>query len=169
MSPTDPILKEPVATPLTHFDTNGASHMVDVSQKEVTHRKATASGKVRMAPETLRKILDKEFAKGDVLEVARLAGIQAAKRTWELVPLCHLLPLDGVKVEFLASPPDTLDIAAEVSCSGKTGVEMEALVAVSVAALTIYDMAKAVDRGMVIDQVRLEEKSGGRSGEFKRR
>ncbi len=169
MSPTDPILKEPVATPLTHFDINGASHMVDVSHKEVTHRKATASGKVRMAPETLRKILDKEFAKGDVLEVARLAGIQAAKRTWELVPLCHLLPLDGVKVEFLASPPDTLDIAAEVSCSGKTGVEMEALVAVSVAALTIYDMAKAVDRGMVIDQVRLEEKSGGRSGEFKRR
>lgn len=168
MSRTNPSQNVPETGHLTHFDTNGASRMVDVSDKDVTHRTAKASGKVRMASETLRKILDKDFAKGDVLEVARLAGIQAAKRAWELIPLCHLLPLNGVRVEFVASPPDTLNIAAEVSCSGKTGVEMEALVAVSVAALTIYDMAKAVDRGMVIDQVRLEEKSGGRSGAFKR-
>lgn len=169
MCPPESFSNDPLPGTLSHFDASGASRMVDVGAKGVSQRRAKATGKVRMAPETLRKILDKEFAKGDVLEVARLAGIQAAKRTWEMIPLCHLLPLEGVKVDFMASPPDTLDIAAEVSCTGKTGVEMEALVAVSVAALTIYDMAKAVDRGMVIDQVRLEEKSGGRSGEFKRR
>jgi cyclic pyranopterin phosphate synthase len=153
---------------LTHFDHAGASKMVDVGDKPVSERRAKASGSVRMAPETLQRILNKSFAKGDVLEVARLAGIQAAKRTWELIPLCHMLPLDGVTVQFTPCPPDTLEIAAEVRCSAKTGVEMEAMVAVSMAALTIYDMAKAIDRVMVIDQIRLEEKSGGRSGEFRR-
>ncbi len=168
MSHNKPLPINEPAEAFSHFDRSGASRMVDVSDKQSTQRRAKASGSILMAPETLRKILDKEFTKGDVLEVARLAGIQAAKRTSELIPLCHLLPLDGVKVEFTPSPPDTLKISAEVSCTGKTGVEMEALVAVSVAGLTIYDMAKAVDRTMVIDQVRLEEKSGGRSGEFKR-
>ena len=153
---------------LTHFDHAGASKMVDVGDKPVSERRAKASGSVRMAPETLQRILNKSFAKGDVLEVARLAGIQAAKRTWELIPLCHMLPLDGVTVQFTPYPPDKLEIAAEVRCSAKTGVEMEAMVAVSMAALTIYDMAKAIDRVMVIDQIRLEEKSGGRSGEFRR-
>lgn len=153
---------------LSHFDATGASRMVDVGEKQVTQRRARATGEVRMAPETLNRILNKGFSKGDVLEVARLAGIQAAKRTWELIPLCHLLPLEGVRVEFTPRPPDTLEIAAEVRCTGKTGVEMEALLAVSVAALTIYDMVKAIDRVMVIHQVRLEEKSGGRSGDFKR-
>lgn len=159
----------PESTPaLTHFDGQGASRMVDVGDKSVTERRATASGQVRMSPGTLAKILEKGFAKGDVLEVARLAGIQAAKRTWELIPLCHMLPLDGVSLGFNPLPPDILEITSEVRCHGKTGVEMEALVAVSVAALTIYDMVKAVDKVMLIDQVRLEEKSGGRSGAFKR-
>lgn len=153
---------------LTHFDHQGASRMVDVGTKIITERRASASGKVRFSPGTLEKILEKGFAKGDVLEVARLAGIQAAKKTWELIPLCHLLPLDGVSLRFNPCPPDILEIISEVRCHGKTGVEMEALVAVSVAALTIYDMVKAVDKVMVIDQVRLEEKTGGRSGAFKR-
>ena len=153
---------------LTHFDDSGASRMVDVGEKAVTVRMARASGKVVMQPETLRRIKDGGFAKGDVLEVARLAGIMAAKKTDELIPLCHPLPLDGVTLEFSFPDEKTVAIAAEVRVTAKTGVEMEALAAVSVAALTIYDMCKAIDRGMVISEIRLEEKSGGRSGHFVR-
>jgi cyclic pyranopterin phosphate synthase len=153
---------------LTHFDDSGASRMVDVGEKAVTSRMARASGKVVMQPETLRRIQDRGFAKGDVLEVARLAGIMAAKKTGDLIPLCHPLPLDGVTLEFSFPDDKTVAIAAEVRVTAKTGVEMEALAAVSVAALTIYDMCKAIDRGMVISDIRLEEKSGGRSGHFVR-
>jgi cyclic pyranopterin phosphate synthase len=153
---------------LTHFDDRGASRMVDVSSKEVTHRVARASGLVRMEPATLALILDKRLAKGDVFEVARLAGILAAKRTGELIPLCHPLGLDAVAVSLAAEDPGTVRIEATVQVRARTGVEMEALTAVSVAALTVYDMCKSVDRGMVIDQVRLEEKSGGRSGAYRR-
>jgi cyclic pyranopterin phosphate synthase len=153
---------------LTHFDDSGASRMVDVGDKAVTARLARASGKVRMQPETLKRIKDRGFAKGDVLEVARLAGIMAAKKTGELIPLCHPLPLDGVTLEFSFPDEKTVSITAEVRVTAKTGVEMEALASVSVAALTIYDMCKAIDRGMVISDIRLEEKSGGRSGHFVR-
>jgi cyclic pyranopterin phosphate synthase len=152
----------------THFDEHGSSRMVDVSVKPVTVRTATASGHVRMEAETLALILDRKLAKGDVLEVARLAGIMAAKRTGELIPLCHPLGIDAVDVALKAVDPRTLAIEATVKVTGRTGVEMEALVAVSVAALTVYDMCKAVDRGMVIEAVRLEAKSGGRSGDFRR-
>jgi cyclic pyranopterin phosphate synthase len=153
---------------LTHFDENGASRMVDVGDKEDSKRFARASGRVRMTPETLRLVRDRQLAKGDVLEVARLAGIMAAKRTGDLIPLCHPLCLDAVELSFNFPSTDTLFIASQVRLSAKTGVEMEALVAVSVAALTVYDMCKAVDRGMVIENVQLEEKSGGRSGHFVR-
>lgn len=153
---------------LTHFDESGASRMVDVAAKEVTARTARASGQVTMEAATLARIQQRSFAKGDVLEVARLAGIMAAKRTAELIPLCHALPLEGARVEFSFPDERTVAISAEVKVTAKTGVEMEALVAVSVAALTIYDMCKAVDRGMVIGEIRLEEKSGGRSGHFVR-
>jgi len=157
-----------MAGELTHFDKNGASRMVDVGDKEVTERLARASGRVRMLPETLRLVRDRQVSKGDVLEVARLAGIMAAKRTGDLIPLCHSLCLDAVEVSFDFPAQDTLSIASQVRLSAKTGVEMEALVAVSAAALTVYDMCKAVDRGMVIENVQLEEKSGGRSGHFVR-
>ena len=151
---------------LTHFDERGASRMVDTSDKPETHRLARASALVRMAPATLALIRDRALAKGDVLEVARLAGIMAAKRTGELIPLCHPLPLTSVTVDFAFDGDDVLRIEATAKVVGRTGVEMEALTAASVAALTVYDMCKAVDRGMVIEQVRLEEKSGGRSGHF---
>ncbi|HVA48302.1 MAG TPA: cyclic pyranopterin monophosphate synthase MoaC [Pirellulales bacterium] len=153
---------------LTHFDDQGASRMVDVSGKEATVRIARASARVRMAAETLALIRNRGLAKGDVLEVARLAGIMAAKQTPQLIPLCHLLPLEAVDVAF--SFPDDVTVAMEatVRVTAKTGVEMEAMVAVSVAALTIYDMCKAVDRSMTIERVRLEEKSGGRSGHYQR-
>jgi len=153
---------------LTHFDAQGASRMVDVGDKAVTSRAARASGKVVMQPATLARIQQRGFAKGDVLEVARLAGIMAAKRTGDLVPLCHPLPLDGVSVQFAFPDERTVAIEAEVRVTAKTGVEMEALTAVSVAALTIYDMCKAIDRAMTIGDIRLEEKSGGRSGHFVR-
>jgi cyclic pyranopterin phosphate synthase len=153
---------------LSHFDDRGASRMVDVSGKEVSLRTARASGLVRMAPATLSLIRDRGLAKGDVFEVARLAGILAAKRTGDLIPLCHPLGLDAVELTFLPVDPGTLRIEATVKVLARTGVEMEALTAVSVAALTVYDMCKAVDRLMVIDQVRLEEKAGGRSGTFRR-
>ncbi|QEH35061.1 Cyclic pyranopterin monophosphate synthase accessory protein 1 [Aquisphaera giovannonii] len=153
---------------LTHFDESGASRMVDVSGKEATARMARASGWVRMAPATLELVSDRRLAKGDVLEVARLAGIMAAKRTGELIPLCHPLGLDAVEVRLAAAPPDRVAIEATARLVGRTGVEMEALTAVSVAALTIYDMCKAVDRGMEIGPIRLEEKSGGRSGHYRR-
>jgi cyclic pyranopterin phosphate synthase len=153
---------------LTHFDDQGGSRMVDVGAKAVTDRVARASGLVRMLPATLKRIKERGFAKGDVLEVARLAGIMAAKRTGELIPLCHPLQLDGVSIGFDFPDEQTVAIEVEVRVSAKTGVEMEALVAVSVAALTIYDMCKAIDRGISIERVQLEEKSGGKSGHFVR-
>lgn len=153
---------------LTHFDEHGASRMVDVGAKAVTSRVARASGRVVMQPETLARIQQRWFAKGDVLEVARLAGIMAAKRTGELIPLCHPLPLESVTVGFSFPDDRTVAIDAVVQVTAKTGVEMEAMTAVSVAALTIYDMCKAIDRSMVIEQVRLEEKAGGKSGHFVR-
>ena len=153
----------------THLDAQGAARMVDVGGKEVTKRRAVARGSVRMAAATLAKIEASTIAKGDVLATARLAGIMAAKRTSELIPLCHPLPVTSVSVDLA---PDreagALDITAAVSCTGRTGVEMEALTAVSVAALTVYDMCKAIDRGMAIGDIRLEEKSGGRSGDWSR-
>jgi len=153
---------------LTHFDEGGASRMVDTSDKPETHRAARASGIVRMAPETLRLIRDRSLAKGNVLEVARLAGIMAAKKTGELIPLCHPLPITSALVDFSFPDDASLRIDATVRVFGRTGVEMEALTAVSVAALTVYDMCKAVDRVMTIERIRLEEKSGGRSGTFRR-
>jgi cyclic pyranopterin phosphate synthase len=153
---------------LSHFDAQGASRMVDTSGKPDTAREARASGIVRMQPTTLKLIRDKAMAKGDVFEVARLAGIMAAKRTSDLIPLCHPLPITGVTVDFTAVGDDQLRIDATVKVFGKTGVEMEALTAVSVAALTVYDMCKSVDRGMTIENVRLMEKSGGKSGHFVR-
>jgi cyclic pyranopterin phosphate synthase len=142
--------------------------MVDVSAKPVTSRRARASGIVRMAPKTLAAIQDRQLTKGDVLEVARLAGIMAAKRTGDLIPLCHPLPIDSVRVDFHFPTADSVRIEAEVGVVGRTGVEMEALTAVSVAALTIYDMCKSVDREMEVVMIRLEEKEGGRSGHFQR-
>jgi len=153
---------------LSHFDPTGASRMVDVGEKQVSRRLARASGLVRMAAETLTLIRDKRAAKGDVLEVARLAGIMATKRTADLIPLCHPLQIESVTVDFEFLDEQTLRIEASVQVESKTGVEMEALTAVSVAALTIYDMCKAVDRGIAIERIQLEEKSGGRSGNWKR-
>jgi len=153
---------------LSHFDEHGHSHMVDTSAKPETLRQARASGLVRMAPATAALIRDRALAKGDVLEVARLAGIMAAKRTGDLIPLCHPLPITSASLDFSFPADDTLRIDATVRVCGRTGVEMEALTAVSVAALTVYDMCKAVDRVMTIDNIRLEEKTGGRSGTFRR-
>ena len=153
---------------LSHFDESGASRMVDVGAKAETGRTARASAVVRMKPATLALIRDKGVAKGDVLEVARLAGIMAAKKTADLIPLCHPLPLTSVKLDFVFPSEDSLRIEATVTVFARTGVEMEALTAVSVAALTVYDMCKAADRGMTIEAVRLEEKDGGNSGHFVR-
>ncbi|RUL88738.1 cyclic pyranopterin monophosphate synthase MoaC [Tautonia sociabilis] len=153
---------------LTHFDDSGGSRMVDVSAKPQTLRSATARGRVRMRPETLALIRDRKVAKGDVFEVARLAGILAAKRTGELIPLCHPLGLDAVELRLEAEGEDAVRIEATARLVGRTGVEMEAMAAVSVAALTIYDMCKAVDRGMVIERIALEEKSGGQGGPYRR-
>jgi cyclic pyranopterin monophosphate synthase len=153
---------------LSHFDEHGASRMVDTSAKQETLREARASGSVRMDPATLALIRDRGLSKGDVLEVARLAGIMAAKRTGELIPLCHPLPLTSVGIDFAFESDVMLRIEATVRCLGRTGVEMEALTAVGVAALTVYDMCKAVDRGMSIERVRLEAKSGGKSGDYRR-
>ena len=153
---------------MTHFDDQGRSRMVDTSAKAESLREARASARVRMAASTLTMIRDKALAKGDVLEVARLAGIMAAKRTGDLIPLCHPLPITSATLDFTFPADDLLHIEATVRVIGRTGVEMEALTAVSVAALTVYDMCKAVDRVMIIEQIRLEEKSGGRSGTFRR-
>lgn len=152
---------------LTHFNEQGRARMVDVSEKAVTYRTAKAAGRVWMNPETLEKVRAGQMAKGDVLAVAQVAGIMAAKRTWELIPMCHPLPLTSINITF-AFQENALDIQAQVKCSGETGVEMEALTAVSAAALTVYDMCKAVQRDMVIDQIRLLEKTGGKSGVFRR-
>ena len=153
---------------LSHFDDSGASRMVNVGHKQETLRQARAAGFVRMLPETRRLIVNREMAKGDVFEVARLAGIMAAKRTSELIPLCHPLGLDSVAVDFEFADEETVRIEANVSVHGRTGVEMEALTAVSIAALTIYDMCKSVDRGMSIGGIELLEKSGGKSGHYLR-
>ena len=152
--------------PLTHFDAAGRAAMVDVSAKAETVREATARGRITMRPETLALIAEGRAGKGDVLGVARLAGIMAAKRTAELIPLCHPLPLSAVTLDLELAAPDAVEIAATVRTAGRTGVEMEAMTAVSVAALTIYDMVKAADRGMRIEAVRLVRKSGGKSGLF---
>ncbi|MBV4504618.1 cyclic pyranopterin monophosphate synthase MoaC [Pseudomonas sp. BW13M1] len=149
---------------LTHLDSRGHAHMVDVSDKPDTRREAIAEAWVRMKPETLALISAGGHPKGDVFAVARIAGIMAAKRTHELVPLCHPLLLTAVSVELKAVAPDSVRIIASVALNGTTGVEMEALTAASVAALTLYDMCKAVDRSMQIDWLRLLRKSGGRSG-----
>ena len=149
---------------LTHFDAAGRAAMVDVSAKAETLREATARGRVTMRPETLALIAEGRAGKGDVLGVARIAGIMAAKRTAELIPLCHPLPLSSASVDLALSAPDGVEITATVRTAGRTGVEMEAMAAVTVAALTVYDMVKAVDRGMRIEAVRLTRKSGGKSG-----
>jgi len=152
---------------LTHFDALGSAHMVDVGAKGETHRVATAAGVIRMRPETLAMVLSGGAKKGDVLGVARVAAIQAAKRTSELIPLCHPIALTAISVEF---KPDrkaaSIECRATVECTARTGVEMEALTAVHVALLTIYDMAKAVDRGMTMGDIRLVEKRGGKSGSY---
>ena len=154
---------------LTHVDEKGQAHMVDVGNKAITERFATATALVRMQPETLALINAGDAKKGDVLAVARIAGIQAAKKCSELIPLCHPLALNAVEVHFDLNVADSLvRISATCKVCGKTGVEMEALTAASVAGLTIYDMCKAVDRGMEISEVRLEEKSGGKSDDWQR-
>lgn len=154
---------------LSHFDTGGNARMVDVGAKSETERVAVASATVLMQPATLALIRDKKAAKGDVLAVAQLAGIMAAKRTPDLIPLCHPLSLSAVEVKLsLDADRHSVDIEATCKLKGRTGVEMEALTAVSVAALTVYDMCKAVDRGMVISEVKLVHKSGGKSGTFDR-
>lgn len=160
---------KPSAAPpaLTHFDTRGQAHMVDVAAKAETHRVARAAGTIRMLPATLALIAAGSAKKGDVLGVARIAAIQAAKRTSELIPLCHPLPITRVAVELALEPEAAqLRCTAQVETFGRTGVEMEALTAVQVGLLTVYDMCKAVDRGMVMDGIRLLRKSGGKSGEW---
>jgi cyclic pyranopterin phosphate synthase len=153
---------------LTHFDEQGRAVMVDVSAKDETERVATARGGIRMRPETLARIMDGAVEKGDVLSVARLAGIMGAKRTPDLIPLCHPLALSSVKVDLTCDPArSAVDVTATCKLKGRTGVEMEALTAVSVALLTVYDMCKAVDRGMEIEGIRLVHKAGGKSGEWK--
>ena len=154
---------------LTHLDERGHAAMVDVSEKNITSREAVAQGAVHMAPSTLAAIRDGDVPKGDVLAAARIAGIMAAKRTPELIPLCHTLLLTKVTVDFeIDEVASRVMITATVRCKGQTGVEMEALTAVSVAALTIYDMAKALEKGMEIRDIRLLEKRGGKSGEWRR-
>ncbi|MCC7547009.1 MAG: cyclic pyranopterin monophosphate synthase MoaC [Burkholderiales bacterium] len=153
---------------LTHFDAQGQAHMVDVGEKAETQRVAVATGRVSMQPDTLRRIVEGRAAKGDVLGIARIAAIQGAKRTADLVPLCHPLPLTHVSVEFVIDEAaSAVDCVVRAETHGRTGVEMEALTAVSVGLLTIYDMCKAVDRGMRFDGVRLLEKKGGRSGHWR--
>ena len=164
MSTGKPLLSPPL---LTHLDEQGAARMVDVGEKAITQRIASAEALVRMRSETLALIVDGKMPKGDVFAVARIAGIQAAKKTSDLIPLCHPLMLSSVKVELVAETPDAVRITATCKLAGQTGVEMEALTAASVAALTLYDMCKAVDKGMVIEAVRLLEKTGGKSGDFK--
>lgn len=153
---------------LTHFNEQGRARMVDVSDKADTVRTAIAEGRVKMAPETLRRVRERSVAKGDVLAVAQIAGIQAAKRTSDWIPMCHPLPLTGVDVRFEDNGEDTLTITAEVKTTGKTGVEMEALTAVSAAALTVYDMCKALQKDMVVESVALLSKTGGKSGDYVR-
>jgi len=155
---------------LSHLDKKGKAKMVDITEKPVTHREAVARGSVLMKPETLQLITDKKVPKGDVLSVARIAGIMAAKRTSDFIPMCHPLNITSVDIHLnLNRKKQAIDIEARVQCSGKTGVEMEALTAISITALTIYDMCKAIDKEMVISEIMLLEKRGGKSGIFKRR
>lgn len=150
---------------LTHFNEQGRARMVDVSEKNETFREAAACGRIVMAPETVQKIREGSMAKGDVLAVAQVAGIQAAKHCWELIPMCHQVPLSGVDIAFELTET-AVEIQAAARCRGVTGVEMEALTAVSAAALTIYDMCKAVQKDMRIENIRLLRKSGGKSGDY---
>jgi cyclic pyranopterin phosphate synthase len=152
---------------LTHFDTSGQAHMVDIGAKQETHRTAVASGSIRMKPETLALILSGNAKKGDVLGIARIAAIMASKRTSDLIPLCHPLALTRVTVDFSTDEAtSSVHCTAQVETFGKTGVEMEALTAVQVGLLTVYDMCKAVDRGMVMNNIRVMEKHGGKSGDW---
>ena len=152
----------------SHFNDQGRARMVDVTEKAPTFRRAAAAGEVHVSKETLDAIREGKLKKGDVLAVAQVAGIQAAKHCWELIPMCHPVPLTGVDIRFsLVEDPCRVEILAEVSCTGPTGVEMEALTAVSAAALTVYDMCKALQRDMRIEHIRLLAKSGGRSGDFR--
>lgn len=152
---------------LTHFNEQGRAKMVDVTGKTVTCRTAVAKGEIHMSRETLGRIRTGTVKKGDVLAVAQVAGIQAAKHTWELIPMCHPLPLTGIDISFaLLEEPFRVEITAAVTCTGVTGVEMEALTAVSAAALTIYDMCKAIQKDMRIEHIRLLSKSGGKSGDY---
>lgn len=153
---------------LTHLDENGAARMVDVGAKDVTQRTASAQAVITMKPETLRMIVDGTAPKGDVFACARIAGIMAAKKTSELIPMCHPLPIDSVKIDIEPISDTKVRLVSTLRCTYKTGIEMEALTAASVAALTIYDMCKAVDRGMRVDEVLLLHKSGGKSGEYNR-
>jgi cyclic pyranopterin monophosphate synthase len=153
---------------LTHLDAQGRARMVEVGAKTITERVAVATATLHMQPATLRRIRSRRVAKGEVLAVARVAGVMAAKRTADLIPLCHPLPIEGASIEFTARGAGRLQITATVKVTGKTGVEMEALAAASAAALTVYDMCKAVDRGMVITDLCLLEKRGGRSGTWRR-
>jgi cyclic pyranopterin phosphate synthase len=154
---------------LSHFNARGDAHMVDVGDKPVSHRTAVAEGSISMLPATLARIRDGSHAKGDVLAVARIAAIQAAKRTSELIPLCHSIPITHLDVEFDLQPErNAVHCRARVTAEAKTGVEMEALTAVHIGLLTVYDMCKAVDRGMTIEGIRLLEKSGGKSGDWRR-
>ena len=152
----------------SHFNDQGRARMVDVTEKAPTFRRAAAAGEVQVSKESLDAIREGKLKKGDVLAVAQVAGIQAAKHCWELIPMCHPVPLTGVDIRFsLVEDPCRVEILAEVSCTGPTGVEMEALTAVSAAALTVYDMCKALQRDMRIEHIRLLAKSGGRSGDFR--
>lgn len=153
----------------THLNSEGEAHMVDVGDKNVSSRHARAQAQIRMQPATLIKLMEGSMPKGDVLAVVRTAGIMAAKKTSDLIPLCHPLMLNRVSVDITAENEDIIIIETEVSCSGRTGVEMEALTAVSVAALTLYDMCKAIDRGMTIENIKLLEKAGGKSGHWIRK
>ncbi|MBA4709800.1 cyclic pyranopterin monophosphate synthase MoaC [Aquitalea aquatica] len=154
---------------LTHFDASGQAHMVDVGDKQISRRRAVAQGSIQMQPATLALIRDGNHKKGDVLGIARIAAIMASKRTADLIPLCHPIALTRVAVEFaLDEASSSVGITVTAECSGQTGVEMEALTAASVGLLTIYDMCKAVDRGMVISAVQLQEKEGGKSGHWQR-
>ncbi len=156
-------------TNLTHVNSRGEARMVDVGQKGDTEREAVAKGRVIMKPTTLEQIRTARLKKGDVLAIARVAGIMAAKKTPDLIPLCHPILISNIAIEFDLSGNESIEITARVKSTGKTGVEMEALVAVSVAALTIYDMGKSIDRAMTITDIRLESKKGGKSGTYRRK
>jgi len=151
---------------LSHINEKGEASMVNIGAKQATARYALAQAVVKMKPETLMLITSNGLPKGDALAAARLAGIMAAKKTYELIPLCHNIPIDGIEITFKTIEPDTLVISASAECYYKTGIEMEAMTAASIAALTVYDMCKAVDRGMIISEIKLLKKSGGKSGEY---